>query len=70
MTKSTAIRVQEHRSALRASGLRPIQIWVPDARKKGFREECHRESMLLRNDPQEQETLKWISSVSDNEGWV
>lgn len=25
-------RVQKHRASLRASGLRPIQIWVPDTR--------------------------------------
>ena len=25
-------RVQKHRDALRAAGLRPVQIWVPDTR--------------------------------------
>lgn len=69
MTKSTAMRVQKHRDNLRASGLRPIQIWVPDTRKKGFEEECHRQSMLLQNDPQERDILQWIDSVSDDEGW-
>ncbi|TLY99625.1 MAG: DUF3018 family protein [Gammaproteobacteria bacterium] len=29
-----AQRVQKHRKALRAAGLRPIQIWVPDVRSK------------------------------------
>jgi hypothetical protein len=31
-------RVRKHRESLRARGLRPIQIWVPDTRKPGFRE--------------------------------
>ena len=30
--KPTKVKVQEHRDRLRAQGLRPIQIWVPDVR--------------------------------------
>jgi hypothetical protein len=69
MRTSVAERVQKHRSALRASGLRPIQIWVPDTRRKGFSAECHRQSLLLKNDSHEQEMLEWLSSVSDDTGW-
>lgn len=69
MPQSISMRVQKHRDGLRASGLRPIQIWVPDTRKRGFKKECHRQSKLLQNDPQEQEVLEWISSVSDTRGW-
>ncbi len=29
-------RVRKHRAALRARGLRPIQLWVPDTRDPGF----------------------------------
>jgi Protein of unknown function (DUF3018) len=39
-------RVQKSRDALRAAGLRPLQIWVPDARRPGFAEECLRQSRL------------------------
>ncbi len=67
--RSTALRVQKHRNALRASGFRPIQIWVPDTRKRGFQQECRRQSLLLRGDPQEREILNYISSVFDDEGW-
>jgi antidote-toxin recognition MazE-like antitoxin len=69
MPQSISMRVQKHRDGLRASGLRPIQIWVPDTRKKGFKKECHRQSKLLQNDPHEKEVLEWISSVSDDRGW-
>jgi hypothetical protein len=69
MPKSTAMRVQKHRDNLRASGLRPIQIWVPDTRKKGFQKECFRQSGLLKGDSQENEILEQISSVSDDTGW-
>jgi hypothetical protein len=30
-------RVQKRREALRAQGLRPVQIWVPDTRDPKFR---------------------------------
>ena len=40
-------RVQKRRQALRASGLRPLQIWVPDTRKPGFAEECRRQAALV-----------------------
>ena len=40
-------RVQKRRDALRAAGLRPIQIWVPDTRRPGFAEECRRQSRVV-----------------------
>jgi len=40
-------RVQKRRDALRAAGLRPIQIWVPDTRRPGFAEECHRQARVV-----------------------
>jgi hypothetical protein len=70
MKSPIAMRVQKHRDNLRASGLRPIQIWVPDTRRKGFAKECYRQSNLINGDPQEKEILKWISLVSDDKGWV
>ena len=40
-------RVRKRRAALRAAGLRPVQTWVPDARKPGFAEECRRQSRIV-----------------------
>lgn len=40
-------RVQKRRDALRAAGLRPVQIWVPDTRRPGFAEECRRQSVVV-----------------------
>lgn len=47
MASSTAKRVQKRRDALRAAGLRPVQIWVPDIRKPGFGEECRRQARIV-----------------------
>ena len=46
---SRAERVERRRAKLRAAGLRPVQIWVPDTRAPGFAEECARQSRLIRD---------------------
>lgn len=46
MPTPTSKRVQKRRAALRAAGLRPLQIWVPDTRRPGFAEECRRQSRM------------------------
>lgn len=47
MPASVNQRVQKSREGMRAAGLRPIQIWVPDLRKPGLAEECHRQASLV-----------------------
>ena len=69
MRTSTSARVQKHRAALRESGLRPVQIWVPDTRRPGFAEECRRQSQLMQDDDHEQETIDWLEAAADREGW-
>jgi Antitoxin MazE-like len=69
MRTSISERVQKHRAALRESGLRPVQIWVPDTRRAGFAEECRRQSLLLQGDTHEQETAEWLEAAADLEGW-
>lgn len=64
-----AERVRRHREALRAAGLRPIQIWVPDTGRPGFVDECRRQSAALRDDPHEAGTLDWLDAASDRDGW-
>ncbi len=70
MPVATNIRVQKHRAQLRAAGLRPIQIWVPDTRQSSFAEECLRQSLLLRNDPHESEIHEWLDEVRDTKDWT
>ena len=47
MPISVSERVQKRRAALRAAGLRPVQIWVPDTRRPGFAAECRRQAALV-----------------------
>ena len=69
MRASTSARVQKHRAALRESGLRPVQIWVPDTRRAGFAEECRRQSQLLQGDTHDREATNWLEAAADHEGW-
>lgn len=69
MASSVSQRVQKHRDGLRAAGLRPVQIWVPDTRRNDFAKECLRQSRLLAGDPLESETADWLQTVADTEGW-
>jgi hypothetical protein len=69
LAESTSKRVRKRRDALRAAGMRPVQIWVPDTRRPGFAEECRRQCLIVRNDPQEAEVLDWIEKAADTEGW-
>jgi hypothetical protein len=45
--KPTRVKVGAYRARLRAQGLRPIQIWVPDVRAPSFRAEAHRQSLAV-----------------------
>ena len=47
MAASVSDRVGKRRAALRAAGLRPVQIWAPDSRNPGFAEECRRQGQAV-----------------------
>jgi Protein of unknown function (DUF3018) len=42
--KTSRDKVQAHRARLRAQGLRPIQIWVPDVRSAAFARQAARQA--------------------------
>jgi hypothetical protein len=67
-TSSSAGRVQRRRDKLRAAGLRPLQIWVPDTRAPGFTQECARQSRLIR-DAEASGDDAWFDA-SDKNGWT
>ena len=65
-------RVQKHRESLRKAGLRPVQLWVPDTRRRGFAAVCRRQCLLAtRTDAEDAELQQLMNeSVSDLEGWA
>jgi len=56
-------KVAEHRQRLRAQGMRPIQIWVPDVHSPEFAAEARRQSLLANASPEESEIQAFIDSV-------
>jgi hypothetical protein len=63
-TKSPRVKVREHRERLRAQGLRPIQIWVPDVRAAEFRAEAHRQSMVVANSDHARDDQAFVDAAS------
>jgi hypothetical protein len=58
-------KVREHRQRLRAQGMRPIQIWVPDVHSPEFAAEAQRQCLLANASPEEAEIQAFIDSVTD-----
>ncbi len=62
--KPPRVKVRDHRERLRAQGLRPIQIWVPDVRAASFRSEAHRQSLAVATSTHSHDDQSFIDSVS------
>lgn len=61
----TRSRVSAHRARLRAQGLRPIQIWVPDVRSPDFAAEAHRQARLVASSRAADDDQDFIDAVSE-----
>ncbi|MEQ8716618.1 MAG: antitoxin MazE family protein [Acidimicrobiales bacterium] len=57
-------RVREHRRRLRAQGLRPVQIWVPDVRSPEFDGEARRQSAAVAASAHDAKDQAFIDAVS------
>ncbi len=62
--RSSTDRVKAHRARLRAQGLRPIQMWVPDTSTEEFKREAHRQSLAVAQSEHAAEDQAFIDSVS------
>ncbi|TAN48008.1 MAG: DUF3018 family protein [Methylococcaceae bacterium] len=72
MAAPVAVRVKKRRDALRMAGLRPVQLWVPDARQPDFAAECRRQSRLAAQaDMADVALLDFMDkTLIDLEGWT
>jgi hypothetical protein len=61
---SSKRRVREHRRRLRAQGLRPVQIWVPDVRSPEFAREAHRQAVAVAASPHAADDQAFIDAIS------
>jgi hypothetical protein len=58
-------RVRAHRERLRAQGLRPVQIWVPDVNAEGFAAEAHRQSRAVAVSDIADDDQAFVDSISE-----
>ncbi len=61
---STRERVREHRARLRAQGLRPIQIWVPDVRAPEFVAAAHQQSAAIAASERDADDQAFVDAIS------
>jgi hypothetical protein len=57
-------KFQRYRASRRASGMKLLRVWVPDPHAPGFREEAHRQALVLREASEEADTLDFIEAVA------
>jgi len=57
-------RMKNYRQRMRAAGLRPVQIWVPDTRAPDFAEVCRRQARAIAaHDPAGDEIMRFVAGV-------
>ena len=61
-------RVNAYRARMRARGLRPIQIWVPDVRSAEFAAEAHRQSALVGAADRASDDMDFVEAISEDWG--
>ncbi len=62
----TPKRMATYRQRMRAAGLRPVQIWVPDTRAPAFAEICQRQARAVAaSDPAGDEIMQFVGRVAD-----
>lgn len=56
-------KFRAYRARKKAAGLREVRKWVPDVNSEAFKEASRRESEVLRNAPEEEETMQWVEAM-------
>ena len=62
--KATREKVGAHRARLRAQGLRPIQIWVPDTRSPAFAAAARRQARAVSRSRHAKDDQAFVDSIS------
>ena len=58
-------KMKAHRDRLRAQGLRPIQIWVPNTRAPEFAKEARRQSRLAARSRHAGDDQSFVDDISE-----
>ena len=64
-----AKRVQKHRDKMKAAGLKPVTIWVPDVNAPGFKEQIARAIEIINADADSQRVMEEMLALADFCDW-
>jgi hypothetical protein len=64
-SRSSREKVRLHRERLRAQGLRPVQIWVPDVHARSFITAARKQSKAIAASKHAEVDQRFIDAVSE-----
>lgn len=64
--KTSREKVRAHRERLRAQGMRPLQIWVPDVNAPSFKKQAHRQSLAVARSTHAEADQSFIDAISES----
>ena len=70
MALSTSEKTTRYREKLRAQGLRPVQIWVPDTRFKTLAEEVRRQSLRVSRKDESELMDELDTAAAQTQDWT
>jgi Protein of unknown function (DUF3018) len=65
-SRSSRDKVRLHRERLRAQGLRPVQIWVPDVRARSFITAARKQATAVASSKQALIDQRFIDSATES----
>jgi hypothetical protein len=63
--RSSRAKVEAYRARLRAQGLRPVQVWVPDTRSPAFAAEAHRQSRAVATSAHAEDDQAFADAIAE-----
>ena len=69
MGLNSAQKMRKYRDRLKAAGLRPIQLAIPDIRSPKIIDEVRKQSIRVSSDSRESHLMDFVESVMEDEGW-
>ena len=67
---SGAERVRKHREKMKAAGLKPVTIWVPDLNAPGYLEDIRKQCLLINASVDSAIVLEGMLGAADFSDWV
>ncbi len=67
--KDDRSKFARYRANKRAKGMKLLRMWVPDPNAPGFEDEVARQAALLKDAPEQKETLEFFEAIEREDGW-